>query len=76
MARRAATSGSLPSGFEPVEFFKAHENGVKGTGRDSRGLRESVAVVPVGGAVEERVEEREGLWGDAEAEAHELSLYM
>ena len=44
--------------------------------RDSRGLRERVAVSPIGGAVEQSVEQGEGLRGDADAEAHTVSLYM
>jgi hypothetical protein len=38
-------------------------------------LAEGVAVVPGRGLVEEGFEEREGLWGNADAASHEISLH-
>ena len=72
MARGAACGGAglLPAGFQPAEFFEAHEDGVKGAGGEVGLLAEGVAVMPGGGFVEEGFEEEEGLWGDADAAAH------
>src|ERR1700722_13494634 len=63
-------AGLLPAGFQPAEFFEAHEDGVEGAGCEVGLLAEGVAVVPGGGFVEESFEEGEGLWGDADAAAH------
>ena len=56
MARRAAAFWFFPFGFEPAEFFEAHEDGVERAGGNAGGLGECVAVAPFGRAVEERVE--------------------
>jgi hypothetical protein len=48
----------LPTGFEPAEFFEAHEDGVEGAGGEAGLLAEGVAVMPGCGLSEERFEER------------------
>jgi hypothetical protein len=62
MARGAACGGAcarlFPAGFEPAEFFEAHEDGVEGARGEAGLLAEGIAVVPGSGLVEERFEER------------------
>jgi hypothetical protein len=76
MAGRAAGIGRFfPFGFEPMEFFEAHENGVESSGSEGGLLGEGVAVMPLSGAEEQSFDEKKGLRGDAESEAHDLSLH-
>ena len=70
MARRAATFWLFPFGFEPAEFFEAHEDGIEGTGGDAGELGKSITVMPFARAVEKGVQQGEGLRRDAQAEAH------
>jgi hypothetical protein len=53
-----ADAGLLPTGFEPAEFFEAHEDGVERAGGEAGLLAEGVAVMPGCGFVQERFEER------------------
>src|SRR5262249_15493953 len=66
VAGRSTLRGSrfFPTGFEPAEFFEAHEDGVEGARGEAGLLAEGVAVVPGCWLVQQRFEEREGLWGD------------
>ena len=66
MARGSAGGGGIfPAGFKPSGFVETHEDGIKGAGSQVGGLAESVAVMPVRGLNEERVEKSEGLAREA-----------
>jgi len=71
MARRPAEGGGVfPASVEPTRFFKAHKDWVECAGGQAGRLAQDVPVMPVRGLNEERLEENEGLAGDAEAKAH------
>ena len=76
VAGRAAGGRCIfPTSFEPAGFFESHEDGIESAGSEAGGLAESVAVVPGRRLKEQGLEEVESLAGDADAQAHGISLH-
>lgn len=65
----------FPARLQPLSFFEAHQNGIEGAGSKAGPLAEGVAVVPPGGMDEQRFEQGKRLRGNAQSEAHALSLH-
>lgn len=73
--RAAGVDGLLPVGFQPMKFFQAHQDGVERTGSQTGLLAQSVAVMPMGWAEKQRLEEGKSLWRDTNAAAHSITLH-